>query len=113
MGLTRQQKEQIIPILNDEIKQLGTLKTNTVLSGPEKIEELRQIGVTFDEKVNPLLNADQQPKFEALREAMRVRVLEKITSGVGAKLKGDAEEGADRMKQDLEKIKEELKKAWL
>jgi hypothetical protein len=113
LGLTQQQKEQIIPILEEEIKQLQALKNDPAFSGVQKIEELRRIGVSFDEKVNPLLNADQQPKFQALREALRRRVLEKIASGAGAKLKGDAEEGVEKMKQDLDKINEELKKAWL
>ncbi len=42
--------------------------------------------MSFDEKVKPLLNAEQQVKFQALRDALRARVLEKIASGAGAKL---------------------------
>jgi Protein of unknown function (DUF3604) len=113
LRLTQQQKEQIIPILENEIKELQALKNDPAFSGPQKIEELRRIGVSFDEKVSPLLNPDQQSKFQELREALRRRVLEKIASAAGAKVKGDAEEGTEKMEQDLERIKEELKKAWL
>jgi hypothetical protein len=113
LSLTQQQKEKIVPILTEEIQQLGTLKTNTTLSALKKIEELRHVGVTFDEKVSPLLNADQQAKFQALREALRRRVLEKIASGAGAKLEGAAEEHVEKMKQDLEALKAKLEKAWL
>ena len=77
--------------MDDEIKQLQALKANTTLSGLKKLEELRSVGVSFDAKVKPLLNAEQQPKFQALREALRRRMLEKIASGAGAKLEGTAE----------------------
>jgi len=112
LGLTQQQKEQIVPILGDEIKQLQTLKTNATLSGLKKIEELRHVGVSFDEKVRPLLNPTQQSKFEELRAALRRRVLEKIASGAGAKVEADAGEHVERMKQDLETVKQKLEKAW-
>jgi hypothetical protein len=113
LGLTRQQKDQILPILTAEIKQLQALKTNTALSGPKKLEELRRVGVRFDEKVNPLLNPDQQSKFQELRDALRERVLEKIASGAGAKLEGAADARVGEMKQDLETVKKNLEKAWL
>ncbi len=44
LGLTEQQRQQILPILKDEIKQLGALKKNTSLKPMEKIEQLRKIG---------------------------------------------------------------------
>jgi hypothetical protein len=40
------------------------------------VEALRKIGVSFDEKISPLLNAEQQKKFQALREQMRRRLIE-------------------------------------
>ena len=42
LGLTEQQKAQIVPILQQEIKQLGELKKDTTLSGVQKVEELQQ-----------------------------------------------------------------------
>ena len=42
LGLTQEQKEKIIPILNNEIKQLTALKENTTLSGPQ--EDSRNCG---------------------------------------------------------------------
>jgi len=59
LGLTAEQKKQIVPILDAEIKRLGELKKNTSLSAVQKAEALRKIGVSFDEKLKPLLNADQ------------------------------------------------------
>ncbi len=106
LGLTEAQKQQILPILNDELKQLEALKKNTSLSGLEKVEQLRGIGVTFDEKIRPLLNAEQQPKFQALRERVRRRLLDKMASEAAAKLKG-------AVKEDLETLKSDAEGAWL
>lgn len=76
LGLTEQQKARIVPILETEIKQLGALKKDTSLSGLKKIERLREMGVSFDEKLKPLLNAEQQSKFQSMREAMRKKLLD-------------------------------------
>jgi hypothetical protein len=78
LGLTEEQKKQIVPILQQEIKQLGELKKDTKLSGLQKVEELRKLGVSFDEKITPLLNPEQKQKFEALREQMRLRMIEEM-----------------------------------
>ena len=78
LGLTEEQKKQIVPILQQEIKQLGELKKNTSLSGLQKVEALRKLGVSFDEKISPLLNPEQQQKFQAMREQMRRRMIEEM-----------------------------------
>jgi predicted small lipoprotein YifL len=75
LGLTEEQKLTILPILKDELKQLGELKKNTSLSGLRKIEQLRAIGASFDQKLKPLLNAEQQAKFDDTREAFRRRLI--------------------------------------
>ena len=43
LGLNEQQKQQILPFLQDEAKQLGALKKNTSLKPLEKLEQLKQI----------------------------------------------------------------------
>jgi Protein of unknown function (DUF3604) len=78
LGLTDQQKQQIVPILEGEIKQLGALKKNKSLSNLKKVEELKRISTSFDEKLRPLLNSEQQQKFGAMREEMRKRMVEKM-----------------------------------
>jgi hypothetical protein len=78
LGLTEQQKQQIVPILKEELKQLGALKKDASLGAAQKVEKLRQLGVSFDEKLKPLLNAEQQQKFQAMREAFRRRLIEEM-----------------------------------
>jgi len=101
LGLTEEQKEQIVPMLQAELKQLGALKKNASLSAVQKVEQLRKLGASFDEKIRPLLNAEQQHKFEAMREQMRKKLIEKMTA-----------EAAGKVEQDLDELKQELERAW-
>ena len=90
LGLTEEQRKQIVPILQQEIKQLGELKKNTALSGLQKVEALRKLGVSFDEKISPLLNPEQQQKFQAMREQMRRRMVEEMADKALQKVQSTA-----------------------
>jgi hypothetical protein len=78
LGLTEPQKQQIIPMLKDEVTQLGALKKDASLDALKKVERLRELGSSFDAKISPLLNAEQQQKFQVLREQMRRRMIEQM-----------------------------------
>lgn len=82
LGLTEEQKQQIVPILKQEVQQLGALKKNASLSGLQKAKELRKLGLSFDEKISPLLNPQQQQKFQTMREQMRRRIIEEMAGKV-------------------------------
>ena len=90
LGLTEEQKKQIVPILQQEIKQLGDLKKDTTLSGLQKVEALRKLGVSFDEKISPLLNPEQQQKFQSMREQMRRRLIEEMADKAMQKVESAA-----------------------
>jgi hypothetical protein len=66
---------------------LEALKKNASLRAVRKIERLREIGSSFDEKLRPLLNAEQQQKFAALREELRRRLIEQMAGKVEADVK--------------------------
>jgi hypothetical protein len=80
LGLTQQQKQQIVPILHEEVAKLQALKKNTTLTAVEKVEQLRDMGVSFDQKISPMLNADQQNKFQSMRDQFRRRLIEQMGS---------------------------------
>ena len=82
LGLTAQQKQQIAPILNEEATKLQAIKNNTSLSGLDKAKQLWQISSSIDAQVTPLLNPEQQQKFQAFRERMRRRMVVKMGSQV-------------------------------
>src|SRR5271165_4641101 len=80
LGLNEQQRQQILPFLQDEAKQLAALKKNTSLKPLEKIEQLKQIGSAIDAKITPLLNPEQQKKFQSMREEKRREMIEQMGS---------------------------------
>jgi len=82
LGLNEQQKQRILPFLQDEVKQLGALKKNTTLKPLEKVEQLKQIGAAIDAKIMPILNPEQQKKFQTMHDDMRREMIEKIGSGI-------------------------------
>ena len=79
-------KQQIVPFLKQELTQLAALKKNTVLSPLQKVEQLRQISSSVDDKITPLLDPPQQQKFKAIREENRRRLIEELMSKVEQKL---------------------------
>jgi hypothetical protein len=83
LGLTEQQKQQIVPFLQQELPQLAELKKNTSLTPVQKIEKLKEIGSSVDAKITPLLDFAQQQKFKEIREENR----RKLIAELGNKLK--------------------------
>jgi hypothetical protein len=89
LGLTEPQKAQILPILKDELTKLTALKKDASLGALKKVARLREIGTSFDAKISPLLNAEQQQKFQALREQMRRRMIEEMGEKALQKVKSE------------------------
>ena len=87
LGLTEQQRQQVVPILEQELKQLEALKKDGSLSAVRKVERLREIGNSFDERLKPLINPEQQQKFQALRELLRRRFIETMARKVETEVK--------------------------
>jgi hypothetical protein len=75
------------------MKQLGELKTDTKLSGLQKVEELRKLGASFDDKVSPLLNPDQQKKFQTMRAEMRRKMVEEMVAKALQKVESEVHLG--------------------
>ena len=82
LGLTEQQKQQIVPILKQAAPQLEALKKNTSLKPLQKLEQLKQIAAEVDAKITPLLDQQQQQKFQAIREEHRRKLIGKMASQV-------------------------------
>jgi hypothetical protein len=78
LGLTEPQRQQILPIIQQEIPKLQALKKDTSLKPEAKLEQLKAIADDLDSKITPLLNADQQKKFQEIRDEHRRQLMEKI-----------------------------------
>ena len=78
LQLTPQQKMQIAPILKQEAPQLAAIKSNTSLGPLQKAEQLKQVSSSIDAKIMPILNPEQQQKFQAMREQERQQMIQKL-----------------------------------
>jgi hypothetical protein len=78
LGLTAEQRQQAFPIVQQELPKLQALKKDTSLKPEAKLEQLKAIADDLDSKITPLLNADQQKKFQEIREEHRRALIEKI-----------------------------------
>ncbi len=78
LDLTEPQRKQIFPILKAEMPKLQALKKDKTLKPEEKLEQLKQISQDVDARVTPLLDPQQQQKFQAIREEHRRELIEKM-----------------------------------
>ena len=92
LGLTEPQQQQIVPMLKATIQKLTALKADTSVTGVKKIEQLKQVADAFVAEVKPLLNAEQQQKFDTLREQLRDRLLEAAGAAAVEKAEGAIEQ---------------------
>ena len=89
LRLTEPQRRQVIPIVKAAMPKLEALKKNTSLGSVKKIEQLREIADSVDSQITPLLNSEQQQKFQAMREERRKKLIEKIEQEAKTKIEGE------------------------
>jgi hypothetical protein len=90
LGLNEQQRQQILPFLKGEAPKLEALKKNTSLKPVEKLEQLKQIADEVDAKATPLLDQQQQQKFQAIREEHRRKLVEELGGQLMEKLENSS-----------------------
>jgi hypothetical protein len=78
LNLSPEQKQQMLPILKEEAPKLAAVKSNTSLGPMQKAMQLRQIGQATDAKVMPILNPEQQQKWQAMRQQEREQMMQKM-----------------------------------
>ena len=89
LGLTEPQRQQILPIIKSEVPKLQALKENTSLKPLEKLKQLKQISDEIDAKVTPLLDQQQQQKFQQIRDEHRRELVQKMADQAIQKLEGE------------------------
>ena len=72
--------------------KLEALKKSASLSGVQKLEQLKQFADEVDAKITPLLDPQQQQKFQAIREEHRRELIEKMSSQVMQKAESKMKE---------------------
>lgn len=68
LQLTPEQKVKVLPILEQEAPKLEAIKTNTSLSGLQKMKQLRAIHAETAPQLQKILSPEQYQKLQAIRE---------------------------------------------
>jgi Spy/CpxP family protein refolding chaperone len=66
LSLTEAQQQQIKPILENEAKQMQTLREDSSLSQDDRRTKMMQIRQESSTQIKPILNADQQKQYEEM-----------------------------------------------
>ena len=80
LQLTRAQKEQIRPILVEEVTKIRAANSNPSKAPLQRSLEMKQIGRIADAKVKPILNSEQYQRWQQIRAQERKRMMEKMES---------------------------------
>jgi Spy/CpxP family protein refolding chaperone len=71
LNLTDDQKNQLKPILQDEIQQLKTVHEDSSLSADQKKEKMTEIRQASRSKMRSVLTPEQQTKLDSMKESAR------------------------------------------
>ena len=66
LNLSDAQQQQIKPILENESKQMDSLREDTSLSQQDRWSKMTQIRQETSSQIKPILNSDQQQKYEEM-----------------------------------------------
>lgn len=66
LNLTDAQQQQIKPILESETTQMDSLRQDTSLSQPDRMSKMMAIRQNSASQIKPILNADQQKKYDEM-----------------------------------------------
>jgi Spy/CpxP family protein refolding chaperone len=66
LNLSSEQQQQIKPILENESQQMQTLRQDTSMSQADKMSKMQSIRANTASQIKPILNADQQTKFDQM-----------------------------------------------
>jgi len=78
LQLTPEQKQQIKPILVDEVPKLKALKADTSIPPMQKAMKLRQISEDTDAKLQPILTPEQNQTWQQMRAQERQQMMQKM-----------------------------------
>ncbi len=68
LNLTDEQKQQLKPVLTEEMKKMQAVRANTSLTPQQKHEQMMQIHQEARPKISGILTPDQKKKFEMMKQ---------------------------------------------
>jgi protein CpxP len=73
LNLTKDQKQQLRPILQEEAQKLNALRADTHLSRQQKHQQLQAIRQELAARIKPILTPEQLEKWQELRGGTHTR----------------------------------------
>lgn len=71
LNLTDDQQAKLKPILEDQRKQMEQIHNDSSLSREDRFSKMQQVRASSDTQIKAVLTADQQKKFDKMREEQR------------------------------------------
>jgi hypothetical protein len=68
LNLTPDQKAKVLPIFKEEAPKIEAIKSNTSLTGGEKLQQFRSIHEETDAQLKPILSQEQYAKLQQIRQ---------------------------------------------
>jgi Spy/CpxP family protein refolding chaperone len=68
LTLTDDQKQKIKPILEEEMKKVEEMQQDRNIPPADRMKKFREAREASQDKIKPILTAEQQQKFESLRQ---------------------------------------------
>jgi protein CpxP len=81
LNLTKEQQEKIKPILENEMKEMRTIREDSSLTPEQKHEKTKAIRQTTKEAINKILTPEQQKKYAEMQENAREKMGERRGEG--------------------------------
>lgn len=82
LNLTAEQTQKLLPVLVEEAPKLKAIKTDTSLTGLQKLQKIRAIHEETDPKVKAILSADQYQQWQTIRQQEIHDMIEKKKQGM-------------------------------
>jgi periplasmic protein CpxP/Spy len=92
LDLTDDQQAKLKPILEDQRKQMDQIHNDSSLSREDRFSKMQQVRTAGDTQIKALLTADQQKKFDKMREEQRSRMMHGGPGMGGQKPEGGGEQ---------------------
>jgi len=77
LNLTKEQQEKIRPIIENEMKEMRTVREDSSLTPEQKREKTKAIHQTTKEAINKILTPEQQKKYAEMEENARQKMAER------------------------------------
>jgi len=77
LNLTKEQQEKIRPIIENEMKEMRTVREDSSLTPEQRREKTKTIQQTTRESINKILTPEQQKKYAEMQENARQKMTER------------------------------------